>query len=62
MTNEQRKQTGIVSDFKVIMANPPNPNTEIWIAKDIVINCVARYNWFQKLMVRIVFGWKVKDL
>lgn len=38
------------------------PNTEIWIAENLVWSVVAKYNWFQKLMARIFFGWKVKDI
>jgi hypothetical protein len=38
----------------------PKPTTEICIADDVVIKCKFKYNWFNKIMLKLIFGWKVK--
>ena len=38
------------------------PNTEIWIAEDVAISCNAKYSWFNKLMLKLILGWRVKGL
>jgi len=40
----------------------PKPNTEIWIADNICINCHAKYRWWHRLFVRLFLGWKVKRI
>lgn len=41
---------------------PEPPNLEIWIAKDLCLACTGHYNWFHKIMAKLLLGWKVKDL
>ena len=36
------------------------PDTTIWIAENVCINCVARYSWFQRMMARVLLGWRVE--
>jgi len=38
----------------------PKPTTKIWIADDVCINCSFKNTWFNKLMLKIIFGWKVE--
>lgn len=36
-------------------------NTEIWIAENVSINCYANYKWYQKLLIKMLLGWKIKN-
>lgn len=45
-----------------VMHPPPPPNCEIWIADNIVFHCRKRFQWWQRLMIRLFFGWKVKHI
>ena len=49
-------------DYNVsfLMKVPPPPNCEIWIADDVVIHCRKRFQWWQRFMIKLFFGWKVK--
>ncbi len=40
----------------------PPPTCEIWIADDVIIHCKKRFQWWQRLMIRLFFGWKVKHV
>ena len=40
--------------------NVQKVNTTYWIAENMRIDCYTKLNWFNRLMVRLVFGWKVE--
>ncbi len=50
------KNVGIGEEFKF-----PEANTDIWIANNVCIRCNANYRWWNRLFVKIFFGWKVKN-
>lgn len=55
---------GLTKDAQPTFAslNLPKSYTEIWIAEDVCINCRAKYHWWNKVFLRLVFGWKVKEI
>lgn len=50
--NQQDNKQGFSSQ-------PPEANLEIWIADNMCCNCTGHYNWFHKLMAKLLLGWKV---
>lgn len=48
-------------DFSIFADKQPNPNTEIWIAENVCIDCNAKYNWWTKFWVKLLLGWKIKS-
>lgn len=47
---------------KVLLWDYKPPNTEIWIADDVVIMCRTKYSSWQKFFVELFLGWKVKEI
>ena len=39
---------------------PPEPDTVIWIARNVCVHCRAHYNWLQRAMARFLLGWRVE--
>ena len=38
------------------------PNTKIWFADDACYQVTANYKWWQKLFVKVFFGWRIEKL
>jgi menaquinone-dependent protoporphyrinogen IX oxidase len=47
------------SEQEFIGITPTKPNIIIHIAKDIAFHSTDNYNWFHKIMARLLLGWKV---
>jgi len=60
MKNKKNITMNAEKDYTLLRIE--EPNTEIWIASNICINCIVKYNWFQKLMAKFLLGWKIKQL
>ena len=52
------KPLGIYS----VPINIPKPNTEIWISENVCINCRVKYRWWNKLFLKLILGWEVKEV
>jgi hypothetical protein len=44
---------------KALGAMMKTPNIKIWIASDLCYTCHGHYNWFHKMMLKLLLGWKV---
>ena len=51
-----------MSEEDVFGISAPKQNTRYKIADNVSIDCIVKLNWFNRLMIRLVFGWKVEEL
>lgn len=59
---KQKGELNIPNSLVSFSINIFNPNTEIWIADDVCINCRAKFRWWNKFFLKLVFGWRVKEI
>ena len=43
------------------IAIPESPKSYIFVTESFNIATVKKYNWFQKLMYKLIFKWEIKD-
>ena len=55
-------QTDKIQTPALVTIEVPNPTHEIWIADDFRIQCRVSLFWWQRLFIRLFFGWKYKKI
>jgi hypothetical protein len=43
------------------IAMPENPKSYIFVTENFNIATTKSYNWFQKLMYKLIFKWEIKE-
>jgi len=51
-----------MSEYSFKSENPPDPDTEIWIAENLCYRCIGKYTWWNKLFAKLLLGWKIKKI